>query len=179
EIATFMRELHRGNVVSPTSLAEMHSYPDTNVYGLGVRRQILAGNVVLGHTGSIRGYESIVLYVPSIDVGISVLVNQGPSEPFMIAARMIEILTQETSVAEISHQQVLQVTPNPAASHITISGLPSEHSIAIFDAAGRILHHEHGLYAQRMDVSMLAPGMYTLVVSGPRLRYAMPLAIVR
>jgi len=157
----------------------MHAYPDTNAYGLGVRRQILAGNVVLGHTGSIRGYESIVLYVPSIDVGISVLVNQGPSEPFMIAARMIEILTQETSVADINDQQGLQVTPNPAGSDIMITGLPAEHSIMMVDAAGRVSHEGSSLHGHRMDVSMLAAGIYTLVVSGPTLRCAVPLAIVR
>ena len=179
EIATFMRELHRGNVVSPTSLAEMHSYPDTNVYGLGVRRQILAGNVVLGHTGSIRGYESIVLYVPSIDVGISVLVNQGPSEPFMIAARMIEILTQELSVTEDPGRVGFRVAPNPASSAIAIDGLSQAHTVSISDATGRIVMNVDRASGGIIDVSALPPGHYLAIVSDVSTRFVTPFVIAR
>ncbi|MBU3700287.1 MAG: T9SS type A sorting domain-containing protein, partial [Candidatus Kapabacteria bacterium] len=152
---------------------------DTNAYGLGVRRQILAGNVVLGHTGSIRGYESIVLYVPSIDVGISVLVNQGPSEPFIIAARMIEILTQELSVDEAPLTDEPLIIPNPAATSLVISGMSDGHTAWVIDAAGRVCLEASSCSDDRLDVSMLAPGAYTLVLSGPKSRRATPLAIVR
>lgn len=181
EIATFMRALHRGEVVSETSLAEMHTYIDTVTYGLGVSRQILAGNAVLGHTGSIRGYESIVLYVPSIDVGIAVLVNQGPSNPVQIAARMIEILTQELSVVDESFSNSVIVRPNPASSSVFIDRLAGVDEIGIIDLTGcvhRVVPVENGMTAT-LNVSTLPPGTYALYAKGARTHRVTPLMICR
>lgn len=167
EIATFMRELHRGAIVSQASLAEMHTYLDTVTYGLGVSRQTLAGNFVLGHTGSIRGYESIVLYVPSIDVGLAVLVNQGPSEPVAIAARLVDILTQETSVDERDVQTMdLCVMPNPSAGECTIRGLRGGERIFLVDLAGTV-YREFTATDMSADIDLHnAPsGLYQLVVA--------------
>jgi D-alanyl-D-alanine carboxypeptidase len=179
EIATFMRALHLGGIVSQASLDEMHTYLDTVTYGLGVSRQILSGNVVLGHTGSIRGYESIVLYVPSIDVGLAVLVNQGPSEPVMIAARMIEILTQELSVMEDPGRVGFHVVPNPASSAIAIDGLTAAHTGSISDATGRIVMNVHRASGGTIDVSALPPGHYLAIVSDVSTRYVTPFVIAR
>lgn len=181
EIATFMRELHRGAIASQASLAEMHTYLDTVTYGLGVSRQTLAGNFVLGHTGSIRGYESIVLYVPSIDVGLAVLVNQGPSEPVTIAARLVDILTQEVSAVGDEAEEDIRIGPNPVESNVTIRGLSLVDRVSIVDITGR--EHEitvtFGAHGNVLDVSMLAPGIYSLVISGPSRRRVSPLIIQR
>lgn len=181
EIATFMRTLHRGEVVSEASLAEMHTYMDTVTYGLGVSRQILSGNVVLGHTGSIRGYESIVLYVPSIDVGLAVLVNQGPSEPVAIAARLVTILTQELSVADERADRALRIMPNPASSTCSVSGLSGTECISVIDLTGReqMQLSVGGGGDLTFDTSSLAPGSYVLVARGPAMRSAAPLVISR
>ncbi len=182
EIATFMRALHRGDLVSQASIAEMHSYLDTVTYGLGVSRQTLSGNFVLGHTGSIRGYESIVLYVPSIDVGLAVLVNQGPSEPVTIATRLVDILTQETSVEEHDVQVTkLCVMPNPATSHLIVSAVGDVGRISFFDAMGR--EHDLGTVSDAngavVDVTPFACGTYILVINGQTRRYMLPVVIQR
>ena len=181
EIATFMRALHRGEVVSEASLAEMHTYMDTVTYGLGVSRQILSGNVVLGHTGSIRGYESIVLYVPSIDVGLAVLVNQGPSEPVAIAARLVSILTQELSVADERADRALRIMPNPASSTCSVSGLSGTECISVIDLTGReqMQLSVGGGGDLTFDASSLAPGAYVLVARGPAVCGTVPLVISR
>ena len=181
EIATFMRALHRGEVVSQASVKEMHTYTDTVTYGLGVSRQILAGNVVLGHTGSIRGYESIVLYVPSIDVGLAVLVNQGPSEPVTIAARLVDILTQEVSVIDQDADDDLRFGPNPGMSQVMISGITHVDRVSIIDGAGREqqLAVTTGHELVTVNVSGLAAGTYSLVINGPNGRRVKPLVIQR
>jgi D-alanyl-D-alanine carboxypeptidase len=181
EIATFMRALHRGQVVSQASLTEMHTYVDTVTYGLGVSRQTLSGNIVLGHTGSIRGYESIVLYVPSIDVGLAVLVNQGPSEPVMIAARLVDLLTQEVSVVDGESEEDLRISPNPGVSDVTISGIAETEHVSIIDLAGReyVAAVSTGPGSITVDVSKLAQGVYSLVISGPSRRRVEPLVIQR
>ena len=181
EIATFMRALHRGEVVSQASLTEMHTYVDTVTYGLGVSRQTLSGNVVLGHTGSIRGYESIVLYVPSIDVGLAVLVNQGPSEPVMIASRMIDILTQEVSVQDRPVPLLPSVWPNPTSSSVMVVAPRDESHLSIIDLNGRV-QCELGRVpaaAYQVDVSNLPVGLYMLVCVDGESTTATPLAIQR
>lgn len=153
--------------MSQASLAEMHTYLDTVTYGLGVSRQTLAGNIVLGHTGSIRGYESIVLYVPSIDVGLAVLVNQGPSEPVAIAARLVDILTQETSVNEHDVQTMeLCVMPNPSAGECTIRGLRGGERIFLVDLAGTVYREFTATdKSAHIDLHSAPSGLYQLVVA--------------
>jgi len=180
EIATFMRALHLGGIVSQASLDEMHTYLDTVTYGLGVSRQILSGNVVLGHTGSIRGYESIVLYVPSIDVGLAVLVNQGPSEPVMIAARLISILTQETSMNERSHHSSLSIFPNPVRDMCEVEGFHGGEDVVVTDATGKVWRRVTATDSHlRLDLDELSNGIYKLIVTSASSRQARDIIIHR
>ncbi|MFM8771883.1 MAG: T9SS type A sorting domain-containing protein [Candidatus Kapaibacterium sp.] len=119
---------------------------------------------MLGHTGSIRGYESIVLYVPSIDVGLAVLVNQGPSEPVTIAARLVSILTQETSVNEQDEHSSMTIAPNPVSDICTVEGLRGGDNIIIMDVTGAVCMNltSTGSHLQ-VDLRELSRGVYRLV----------------
>ncbi|MEN9281248.1 MAG: hypothetical protein RL594_183 [Bacteroidota bacterium] len=180
EIAVFMRALHRGAIVAKTSLEEMHTYSDTVTYGLGVSRQVLSGNVVLGHTGSIRGYESIVLYVPSMDIGLSVLVNQAPSSPVAIAAELLKTLAGTTSVQTTSNTTI-SVYPNPCFENITIHGLNENASVRIYTMQGTCCreYSSDGGSAQSLNVADLPSGTYVMYLQDDQSRHVMPLHIHR
>jgi CubicO group peptidase (beta-lactamase class C family) len=82
DIAEWADSLYGGEVLSPASLAEMTDWqanPGDGKYGLGVRMRVYGGRVMFGHTGSIRGYTSVVWYVPSEDATFMVLTNRGRS----------------------------------------------------------------------------------------------------
>ncbi len=77
--------LFTGNAVSETSTAQMVTFldlddPIANGYGLGVRRVLLAGRNMWGHTGGMRGYGSYMFYDPVTKVSIVLLNNQSRSE---------------------------------------------------------------------------------------------------
>ncbi len=85
DIATWAIALYGGNVLAPGSLAEMTDWqanPGGGHYGLGVRVKEYRGRLMYGHTGSIRGYTSVVWYVPSEDATFVVLTNRGRSDAF-------------------------------------------------------------------------------------------------
>ncbi len=74
-------------VMSPNSLAEMLTYPETTLrdpdggmYGLGVvdYRKIL-GAQVYGHLGSSLGYSAAALYMPEYNVSMAWSINTGQS----------------------------------------------------------------------------------------------------
>ncbi len=95
DIADWANSLYGGEVLSPASLAEMTDWqanPGDGHYGLGVRVQEYGGRQMLGHTGSIRGYTSVVWYVPSEDATFVVLTNRGRSDAFeAIVNRLMDV----------------------------------------------------------------------------------------
>ena len=85
DIATWASSLYGGDVLAPASLAEMTDWqanPGDGHYGLGVRVEEYGGRLMLGHTGSIRGYTGVVWYVPSEDATFVVLTNRGRSDAY-------------------------------------------------------------------------------------------------
>ena len=54
--------------------------PIDETYGLGTRSDVIQGERVFGHTGSIRGYDAAMWHFPETDMTISVLTNLGRIE---------------------------------------------------------------------------------------------------
>ena len=77
--------LFTAQAVSETSRDQMVNFldledPIANGYGLGVRRVLLGGRNMWGHTGGMRGYGSYMFYEPFSEVSIVLLNNQSRSE---------------------------------------------------------------------------------------------------
>ena len=77
--------LFTGQALSASSTDQMVTFldlddPIANGYGLGVRRVLLAGRNMWGHTGGMRGYGSYMFYDPVSKVSIVLLNNQSRSE---------------------------------------------------------------------------------------------------
>jgi D-alanyl-D-alanine carboxypeptidase len=78
---------YEGAVISPNSLAEMLTYPETtlrdpdgDVFGLGVVDYTdRLGTQVFGHLGSSLGYTAAALYLPEYDISVAWLINTGQS----------------------------------------------------------------------------------------------------
>ena len=78
---------YEGAVISPTSIAEMLTYPETtlrdpdgDLYGLGVVNY--TGRLktqVYGHLGSSLGYSAAALYLPDDNISVAWLINTGQS----------------------------------------------------------------------------------------------------
>jgi D-alanyl-D-alanine carboxypeptidase len=81
DLADWARALYGGEVVSADSLALMEDYQysaDSNgTYGLGTRTRLIGQYRLFGHTGSLRGFDAAMWYIPDADLTIVVLTNRG------------------------------------------------------------------------------------------------------
>jgi D-alanyl-D-alanine carboxypeptidase len=97
DLARWMQALyHERTVLSPSSLAEMLTYPevalrdpDGGIYGLGVvDYSDLLGVRVIGHGGSALGYSAAAVYLPEYGISMAWMVNTGES-PRELAERIM------------------------------------------------------------------------------------------
>ncbi len=85
DMARWVKALHEGAVISPSSLAQMQTFIPTTTapptgfgwygYGLGVRQGAYYTQPVRGHTGSIMGYISVTGYLPRTGASFVLLFN--------------------------------------------------------------------------------------------------------
>jgi hypothetical protein len=64
----------------------------------------------------------------------------------------------------------LSLHPNPAFDHVTLSGLPSESTVQIFDAQGRLQLTQSHCHSATMsvDISMMMSGIYIFRIITPQ-----------
>lgn len=88
DLARWMHALYvEGSVLSPDSLEEMLTYPETTLqdpeggmYGLGVvDYSKVLGMEALGHGGSALGYSAAALYLPEYHITVVWMINTGQS----------------------------------------------------------------------------------------------------
>lgn len=60
----------------------------------------------------------------------------------------------------------LRVYPNPAQEYLTVSGIGSAQTVSIIDQAGRVVMKRQVAEKERIGISKLASGVYTVMVDG-------------
>lgn len=107
EMAQFYEALFSGKILNPSSMAQLTAFSGPNDYGLGISRKMVGGLSVIGHTGEIRGYSSVIFRIPSMRANVVVLTNSIPSNPLGVAAAIMRVLRDApTSVNEDGIQHV-------------------------------------------------------------------------
>jgi CubicO group peptidase (beta-lactamase class C family) len=98
DLAAWMRALVGGRVLDPASLAAMRTpAPDlpggspAYRYGLGLYLWTVRGAPMIGHTGQIDGFASMVAYLPDQDVTIVVLANDDEFDAQTLGRRLAAI----------------------------------------------------------------------------------------
>ncbi|MCB0571400.1 MAG: serine hydrolase [Phaeodactylibacter sp.] len=81
DVARFGQALFTGQLVSEASLQEMTQDIGASVggdhYGLGMRLWDDHGILHMGHTGSLMGYRSIIMYLPEYQATIAISANES------------------------------------------------------------------------------------------------------
>lgn len=100
DLLRFMRALVTGQAVGPASFKAMIT-PPTNLaepgppnlaYGLGTYIWTLRGTKMVGHTGQIDGFASVLAYIPDTDMTIVALGNNDEFDAQMTARRLAGIV---------------------------------------------------------------------------------------
>lgn len=96
DVASFAHALLTGRIVSDGTLSRMTSFlevsdedvPEQSGYGLGLRRLVVDGQEVLGHTGTIPGYSAIIMHNTREGYTIAVLSNLSVIEQTHVYAQL-------------------------------------------------------------------------------------------
>jgi len=79
------------------------------------------------------------------------------------------IVTESTvGVHETAAAAMLQAYPNPASSHVTLSGVAGGLQLSVVDMNGRSVLETITSTDGKLDVSMLQTGTYTIIVKGEK-----------
>ncbi|HAA00020.1 MAG TPA: FG-GAP-like repeat-containing protein [Flavobacteriales bacterium] len=109
--------------------------------------------------GQETAIEKITICWPS---GVVDVINNPAINSHLVVVEGSTVSVQE----ELS--QNLQVFPNPATSHLSISGLPANRVFAleIFDVTGKLISTQQVSENVTVDVQSLVPGIYVARISG-------------
>jgi len=117
EMAQFYDALFSGRVLKTESMTQLTAFVGANDYGLGISRKVVSGTTMIGHTGEIRGYSSVMFRVPSLKANIVVLTNSIPSNPLGVAAAVLRVLRDApASVNEDGNQRLSTALPGEVYS---------------------------------------------------------------
>lgn len=83
DLSQFLQGLFTYKIISKETLAEMMEFgnfsdediPEQTGYGLGLRRLMIEGDTLIGHTGTIPGFGAAAFYCPEKDYYIAILGN--------------------------------------------------------------------------------------------------------
>ena len=80
DICHWGHDLFTGDVINEDSIAQMTDYQanpySDGEYGLGARTRVFDGIRMFGHTGALRGFNTAMWYLPSLDLTACVMTNR-------------------------------------------------------------------------------------------------------
>lgn len=149
DLVTWLKALHGGKVLSPTSYAEMTAPSKLNDgtplgYGMGIGvGKDIRGLKYIGHGGSIAGFTSEVTWYPDAQAAIVVLMNSnGNIDPGAVAGELAaELLPWKPAVVKQfsgdvapllgtyrgpsrGREMVMEVTQGPQGIEFSVNGSP-------------------------------------------------------
>lgn len=174
DMAMWGYHLYAGHVLSPSSMSEMLNFiPLTgyfNGYGLGAMRFPSGTRNFYGHGGNFFGYAAAVLFNPEDSICVAMLVNQDCIATNMAKILMNELIKQlaTAGVDNIAGNRKIEVTPNPANTHIsiTVASADAAAEVQVCDLNGKILYAgKLSNHIAIVPVSSWAPGTYIAKVT--------------
>jgi D-alanyl-D-alanine carboxypeptidase len=148
DLRSWMRALTSGRVISAKSYEQMITpveLPGISIasrYGFGTYIWRIRGEIMIGHTGQINGFASILAYLPSQDVTVIVLANDDNFDARSAGRRLAAIALGK---------------PYPTVVPISVSVSEMQALVGTYESEGspsRTLSIKDGkLFAQRGDRS--------------------------
>lgn len=150
DLRNWMRALTSGRVISAESYqqmitpVELPGASSANPYGFGTYIWRVRGEIMIGHTGQINGFASILAYLPSQDMTVIVLANDDSFDARSVGRRLAAIALGK---------------PYPAVIPVSVSVSEMQTLVGIYESEGspsRTLSIKDGkLFVQRGDRSAI------------------------
>jgi CubicO group peptidase (beta-lactamase class C family) len=170
EMTQFYNSIFSGKILNQNSMEQLLDFVPPQNYGLFISRKIIAGVEIYGHTGAIRGYVSIMFYIPDLNISVAILTNQSQTDVIKIAEVIIQKLKQHyTSVYDKSASNNFNIYPNPSSDFLKIEIMNEFANVypIVFDMFGKevknVFFNNNASYII-LDVESLPSGLYFLKI---------------
>ena len=165
-MAQWYQKLMGGQLLTSNSFNQMTTFVGTGNYGLGLKLQVIGGKTCYAHDGSIRGYQSFMLYDTTSKAIVSVLINANPSPVKQVAEQLLLVLNDvPSSVSEISGSEYpITIYPNPAKTELNLNVSQNYiNEFSISNLLGQLLIVVKN--KNNIDISNLTNGIYILTIT--------------
>lgn len=145
EMNVWYQSLMAEKVINAASIAEMKKFVGTGNYGLGISKEVLKNRTCYTHGGSIRGYQSFMLYDSAAQTVIAVFVNANPGPARLIAQELLSAWSNypmENSSTKEYHAEdirLVRIDENQYSIESSSFEIPS---VRIYNTAGQVLFQD-------------------------------------
>jgi D-alanyl-D-alanine carboxypeptidase len=164
-MARWYQKLMSGQLLNSNSFDQMTTFVGSGNYGFGLKLQVIAGRTCFAHDGSIRGYQSFMLYDTASQAVVCVLINANPSpvkqvaEQLLLALNDFPLTVPGNTVTDYS----VAIFPNPATTSIQL-GIPAtlNNKVSISNNLGLSIFEATN--QDRIDISDFPKGVYIITI---------------
>jgi CubicO group peptidase (beta-lactamase class C family) len=146
DLLRWMRALASGRAIRRDSFEQMirpTPAPGSDGYGLGVYVWQVRGETMIGHTGQIPGFASVVGYLPRLDLTVVALGNDDSFDARIIGRRLAAIAMGKP------YPDVVAVSPSDEELRSLEGSYRSdEDTVRALSVRGRTLYSQRGLGGQ-------------------------------
>lgn len=161
EMLQWYRALLNGQVLNSNSMTELTTFVGSGNYSMGIAENTVNNRTVWFHGGSIwGGYNSTMMYDTASGIIICVLINQFPSQAFLVAGKLLSDMTEMPLNTTVLEEDRFHVFPNPVGDILNVE-TQNQHikSIKIFSTSGELLLESS---QNQIPISDLTAGLYLI-----------------
>ena len=161
EMLQWYRALLNGQVLNSNSMTELTTFVGSGNYSMGIAENTVNNRTVWFHGGSIwGGYNSTMMYDTASGIIICVLINQFPSQAFLVAGKLLSDMTEMPLNTTVLEEDRFHVFPNPVGDILNVD-IQNHHikSIKIFSTSGELLLESS---QNQIPISGLTSGLYLI-----------------
>ena len=166
EMAQWYQKLMSGQVLNSNSFNQMTTFVGWGEYGLGLIKIVLGNRTCFGHDGSIRGYQSCMVYDTTSHAVISVLINATPfpSPVRLVAEQLILALNSFPMALTDLPDQInnIVIFPNPSNDKVKLNIANQKiNKISIYNVTGYLVQE---YFTTEFSIEDLPSGLYFVIL---------------
>ena len=163
EMLQWYNTLMNGQVLNAASMTELTTFVGSGNYSMGIAENTVNNRTVWFHGGSIwGGYNSTMMYDTASGIIICVLINQFPSQAFLVAGKLLSDAVDTPLGLVNKAENSFRIYPNPAKDILSID-VPNQQilSLKVFNRNGALLLQGN---QSQLSISALPNGTYFIEV---------------